>query len=71
VNRRNECLVAITDVLDDAGIAYIVKHGGKHLKVWFTVNGRKRRCICPISPSDVRSQHNVRARARRIVKERI
>jgi hypothetical protein len=66
--RRNECLIAITDVLDEANIAYIVKPGGKHLKIWFTINGRRQRLICPVSPSDVNAHRNARAFARRMIR---
>jgi hypothetical protein len=68
--RKNECLIAILSVLDDAQIAYVVEHGGKHLKIWFVINGRRQRCICPVSPSDVNAQHNARAFARRMVRDR-
>jgi hypothetical protein len=68
VSRRNECLDAITDELDDAQIAYIVQYGGKHLKIWFTLNGRKRRCICGVSPSDVNARYNARSQIRRILR---
>jgi hypothetical protein len=67
--RRNECLTAIIDVLDDAHVAYIVEHGGKHLKVWFTIAGRRHRFICPVSPSDTNARHHARAYARRVLKE--
>jgi hypothetical protein len=69
VSRKNECLIAITNVLDDAQIAYIVRHGSKHLHVLFTVNGRNQKCVCSISPSDRNAQHNARAHAKRMVKE--
>jgi hypothetical protein len=41
--KRNESLDAITAVLDDAGIAYTIKHGGKHTIVSFSINGREQR----------------------------
>jgi len=68
VSRKNECLIAITDVLDEAQIAYIVKHGGKHLQILFTVNGRNQKCFCAVTPSDVNAQHNNRARIRRMLR---
>ena len=69
MSRRNECLLAITGVLDAAQIAYIVKHGSKHLHVLFAINGRNQKCVCSISPSDRNAQHNARAQAKRMVKE--
>ena len=69
MSRRNECLLAITGVLDEAQVAYIVKHGGKHLHVLFAVNGRNQKCICPVSPSDVNARHNARAYIRRKLRE--
>jgi hypothetical protein len=66
--RRNEVLDAITDVLDDARVAYIVEYGGKHLKVVFILNGRIRKCICPVSASDTNAQHHARAFTRRVIR---
>jgi hypothetical protein len=48
MSRRNECLLAITDVLDEAMVAYVVKHGSKHLQIVFTVNGRSRKYFCAV-----------------------
>jgi hypothetical protein len=70
MSRKNECLTAITGVLDAAEIVYVVRHGGKHLHVLFTVNGRNRKCVCPASPSDVRARQNAKAGPRRMIKER-
>jgi hypothetical protein len=69
MSRRNEVLLAITNVLDEAMVAYVVRHGGKHLQVVFTVNGRNQKCICPVSPSDVNARHNARAHVRRMLRE--
>jgi hypothetical protein len=69
MSRRNECLLAITSVLDQAMIAYVVRYGGKHLQILFTVNGRSRKCICPVSPSDVNARHHARAQIRRMIRE--
>jgi hypothetical protein len=49
--RKNEVLVVITDELDEAGIAYVVEPGGKHLKIWFVVGGRRRMQVCSLSSS--------------------
>jgi hypothetical protein len=68
VSRKNECLTAVTDVLDDAQIAYIVKHGGKHMQILFTVNGRDHKLFCAATPSDWRAQHNKRAQIRRLLR---
>ncbi len=66
--RKNECLIAITDELDDAQIAYVVQTGGKHLQILFTLNGRDRKCICPVSPSDRRAPRHARAYIRRVLR---
>ena len=68
MSRRNEVFDAIIDELDMAMIDYVVRHG-KHLKIWFTLHGRRQRIICRVSPSDVNAQHHARAFARRMVRE--
>jgi hypothetical protein len=50
-------------------VAYVVKHGGKHLQVVFTINGRIRKYFCAVSPSDVNAQHACRAGIRRMIRE--
>jgi hypothetical protein len=67
--RRNEALDAITGVLDEAGIAFVVEHGGKHLKIWFHANGRMHRLICSVSPSDVNTRHDARRQVQRALRE--
>jgi hypothetical protein len=70
MSRRNECLIAITDVLDDAGIAYVIRQGSKHLHVVFTIGGREQKCICSVSsPGDWHAPRNARATTRRMIRE--
>ena len=68
MGRKNEVLLAIIKVLDEAEITYSVENGSKHLHVVFTVNGRNQMCVCPKTPSDVNARYNARAHARRIVR---
>jgi hypothetical protein len=69
MSRRNECLQATLRVLEAAHIGYVVRHGGKHLKIVFVINGRSRTCVCPVTSSDVNAQHNQRAQIRRMIRE--
>jgi hypothetical protein len=68
--KRNECLDAIVAVLDDAGIGYTIKHGGKHTIVSFFINGREQFVPCSRSPSrSWRAWRSSRALTRRAVRE--
>lgn len=67
--KSNDCLEAVTAVLDEAGIAHTVGHGGKHYRIDFEVNGRRCRTTCPVSPSDHRAALNGAAQVRRIIRQ--
>jgi hypothetical protein len=68
--RRSAHLDAVTDVLDDAGIKYQIEQG-KHMKVLWTLNGRRMTSVVPTSTGD-RWHGPIKARAdvRRILKGR-
>lgn len=61
--RNNANVKAITGELKSHGIDYEIKFG-KHIKVIFNYNGRKRKLVCPTSP---KSPHSA-LEARRDVK---
>jgi hypothetical protein len=68
--RRNECLDVVTAVLDEAGVPYIVKPGGKHWLVVFSINGRQQKIPCSLSSSKSwRAPHAYRAQTKRMVRE--
>jgi hypothetical protein len=70
VARKHEVLAAITEVLDDAQLTYVIEHGGKHLHIIFVVNGRKRRFICSESSSTSwRAVHAARTQTKRMIRE--
>lgn len=66
---KNECLDAVAAVLDEAGIAYTIGHGGKHYRIDFEVNGRRCRTTCPVTPSDHRAALNGASQVRRIIRQ--
>ena len=48
--RKNECLVAITDELDDAQVAYVVKTAASTSRVFRQRARTQMRCL--VGPSD-------------------
>ena len=66
---KNECLDAVTSVLDEAGIPYTVGMGGKHYRIDFEVNGRRCRATAPVTSGDVRAPRNSASQTRRILRE--
>ena len=68
MNRAKEILRAATDQLDERGIGYTVKRG-KHLKIRWSVGGRNRTCVMPVSPSDVRVKRHIKSQMRKMLRE--
>ncbi|WP_246695436.1 Bro-N domain-containing protein [Methylobacterium sp. P1-11] len=66
---KNDCLDAVTAVLDELGIAYAVGRGGKHHRIDFEVNGRRCRTTAPVTPSDHRAALNGASQVRRIIRQ--
>lgn len=66
---KNECLDAVTSVLEEADIPYTVGMGGKHYRIDFEVNGRRCRATAPVTSSDVRAPRNSASQTRRILRE--
>lgn len=67
--RPNPCLQAMSHVLDEHGIPYTIRHGGKHPQIVFSIDGRTKRRAFPATTSDRRSHLNARSQLKRLVRE--
>jgi hypothetical protein len=67
--KHNDVRDAVTRVFAEAGIAYRMRHRGKHPFLNFDHNGKSVKVWLPVSPSDVRSVQNARAFARRLLRQ--
>ena len=62
---RRECC----SIIEDAGLTVLgIENRGKHFAVLVDVGGNSKRIFCSTTPSDVRSSLNIRAFARRLVR---
>lgn len=68
MSRRNPSLDAVTRVLNDAGVAYTVETGGRHLKVTWRHEDQARLCVVSISPSTQQGPRQARATVRRLLR---
>jgi Rha family phage regulatory protein len=65
----NECLDAAIAELRAVGIDPQVVHGGKHIQVVWSHNGKERRYITGNTPSDWRAPLNVKSDVRRMLRK--
>jgi hypothetical protein len=66
--RRNYCLDAVTTELRLAGIEFQVETN-KHAKIRFSLNGRNKMYVVPMTTSNWDAQRNARAGIRRILRQ--
>ncbi len=60
---------AVTRELRQAGVTYQIEHGGKHLKIRYTLNGRSGMYVVAVSTSDWRAHKRARAGIRRLLRQ--
>lgn len=65
----NECIEVAIEELRSVGITPLVRHGGKHAAITWEVRGTERVCHAPITPSDFRSERNMRSQVRRMLRD--
>jgi hypothetical protein len=69
MSARNICIDAVTAEMRAAGITYEITHGGKHMQVQWSTNGKRRLYVVPRTPSDWRAAQNARAGIRRLLRK--
>ena len=67
--KHNDVVVAVTRILDDAGIAYGMHQGWKHPAACLRPWREDVKLWLPASPSDVRSVRSARAFTRRLLRK--
>jgi hypothetical protein len=68
--RRNACMETVSDELRAAGIAFTIKHGGKHPKFKFKLGGRNMTYVVSFGSGDrMRGHKNARADIRRRLRQ--
>ena len=68
MKRTKEFREAATNLLDEAGIEYVVERG-RHMKIRWTFEGHHKLCVVPFSSSDVNAIHTIRAHMRRQLRQ--
>ena len=66
---RNDILKNALSELKSHGIEPIIVHGGKHIKVTWSYQGKNRTLVVPYTPSDYRAIRNNRSALRRILRQ--
>jgi hypothetical protein len=69
MRRATEVLQTATNQLEEAGIAYVIEHGAKHIKIKWIIAGHSRWCTVSVSPSDVRCIRMMRSQVRRMLRQ--
>jgi hypothetical protein len=64
--RRNPCVVAAVEMLEEKGIRPSIERGGKHIKIRFSYGGRTHLCVVSLTPSCRFAADHVRGDLRRI-----
>lgn len=66
---QNPCLDAVAEVLNQHGIAFTSRRGGKHTRIDGVINGRRFRLNVPTTTGDRRAPLNCASDARRLIRD--